>query len=226
MKNIKVLIVDDLVSIQERFNRILSQDPNIEVVGIASSGSEAVIMASTYKPDIILMDIEMENKLAGILAAQKICEEIPTIKIIIITVYEEDEIVFSAYQTGIVDYLLKSSKSQDVVEAIIAAHNNVSPIRPFIAEKIRREFKRMKTSEHSMMFIINILSELTTSEIALLDLLAQGKKRSEIAKIRCVEMSTIKSQINTILKKFNTKTTKEVVKILSDLKILEMLRQN
>lgn len=226
MKNIKVLIVDDLISIQERFVRILSQDPNIEVVGVASSGSEAFIMASTYKPDIILMDIEMENKLAGILAAQKICEEMPTIKIIIITVYEEDEIVFSAYQTGIVDYLLKSAKSQDVVDAIIAAHNNASPIRPFIAEKIRREFKRMKTSEHSMMFIINILSELTTSEIALLDLLAQGKKRSEIAKIRCVEMSTIKSQINTILKKFNTKNTKEVVKILAELKILEMLKQN
>lgn len=226
MKNIKVLIVDDLTSIQERFNRILSQDPNIEVVGVASSGAEAVTLASVYKPDIILMDIEMENKLAGILAAQQICDEIPTIKIIILTVYEEDEIVFSAYQTGIVDYLLKSAKSQDVVDAIIAAHNNVSPIRPFIAEKIRREFKRMKTSEHSMMYIINILSELTTSEIALLDLLAQGKKRSEIAKIRCVEMSTIKSQINTILKKFNTKNTKEVVKILAELKILEMLKQN
>jgi DNA-binding NarL/FixJ family response regulator len=226
VKNIKVLIVDDLISIQERFNRILSQDPNIEVVGIASSGNEAITMASTYKPDIILMDIEMENKLSGILAAQQICQKIPTIKIIIITVYEEDEIVFSAYQTGIVDYLLKSSKSQDVIEAILAAHHNISPIRPFIAEKIRREFKRMKTSEHSMMFIINILSELTASEIALLDLLAQGKKRSEIAKIRCVEMSTIKSQINTILKKFNTKNTKEVVKILSELKILEMLKQN
>jgi DNA-binding NarL/FixJ family response regulator len=224
MKKIRVLIVDDLISIRERFNRILSTQPLFEIVGTASTGYEAIMLAAETTPDIILMDIEMENKLAGIKASQQICKDNPDIKIIILTVYDEDEVVFSAFQTGIVDYLLKSASSEEVIEAIIAADNNVSPIRPIIAGKIRREFLRMKKIEHSMVFVLNLLSELTQSEFILLDLLSQGKKRNEIAKIRCVELSTIKSQINGILKKFNMKSTKEVIKLLNELQILETLK--
>lgn len=224
MNKIKVLIVDDIVSIREKFQRILSQDLQIEVVGLASSGSEAVLMADAHEPHIILMDIEMENKLAGIKAAQQICEKDPTIKIIILTVHEDDEIVYSAFQTGIVDYVLKSAKPEEIIDAVIAAHNDISPIRPVIAEKIRREFQRMRKSENSMMYVLHILSQLTSSEVALLDLIAQGKSRNEIAKIRCVEMSTIKTQINTLLKKFGKSNTKEVAKIINDLNLLEVLK--
>ena len=224
-RKIKVLIIDDMDSIIKRFKRILSCTGDIEVTGTASSGCDAIVMAISHKPDIILMDIEMETRNAGITASEQIVKMLPDIKIIILTVCEEDETIFSAFQTGIVDYIVKSSDSDEVVSAVRAAYQNKSLLRPGIAEKILREFRRIRNSENDMMFALNILSKLTESEIYLVELLIQGKNRREIAKIKCVEMSTVKSQINALLKKFNMHNTKGIIYMLKGINIFEIIKR-
>lgn len=225
MGKIKLLIADDLKIHTRRLERLIKDKDDLELVAIAESGYEAVMLAAIHKPDIILMDIQMENNMAGIEAAKQINAKLPDIKIIMITVHKDDSIIFAAFQTGIVDYVLKTSSDEEVLGAIYSAHNNLSPIRPMIADKIRNEFQRMKESEQSILYVIRIISEITPSELEVLRLLAQNKTRKEVAAIRCVEQDTIKKQINSILKKFDKNNYKEVLKIINDLKIFELIKQ-
>ena len=113
------------------------------------NGIDACKKASELKPDVILMDIEMECKDAGIRATGEILSENPEIKIIILTVYEEDELIFSAFRLGACDYILKNASEEEILQGIIGADHKSSPIRPEIADKIRNEFQRVKTYESS-----------------------------------------------------------------------------
>lgn len=99
-QKIRVLVAEDVEPIRNRYVHILTGDEEIEVVAAVASGKKAVEMAEQTRPDVILMDIEMETKDAGLRASREILEEYPKAKIIILTVYEEDELVFSAFQLG------------------------------------------------------------------------------------------------------------------------------
>lgn len=224
MEKIKILVADDLEIHRRRLERLIKDQKDLQLVGAAQSGYEAVMMAAIEKPNIILMDIQMETAMAGVDAAKQINDKLPDIKIIILTIHKDDSIVFAAFQTGIVDYILKTASDEEILDAIYSAYNNLSPIRPIVAQKIRNEFQRMKESEQSILFVIKIISDLTPSELKVLQLLSENKTRKEIAEIRCVEQDTIKKQINSILKKFNKKSYKEVLKIIDNLKIFDMIK--
>ncbi|MBD1382247.1 response regulator transcription factor [Metabacillus arenae] len=225
MEPIRILIVDDMEAHRRRLERIIKTEESFSLVASACSGSEAVDLAIANQPDIILMDIEMEDQLAGIKAASAINQRLPEAKIIILTIHQDSNIIFAAFQTGIVDYVMKSSKQEEIIDAIYAAYNNRSPIRPVIAEKIRHEFARIKRAEDNFPHIFKIMTTLTPSEIEILRLLCGGKKRKEIAKERSVELETIKKQITNILKKFDKKSTREVVRTIKELGIFEMINQ-
>src|SRR5690606_34252877 len=137
-------------------------------------------------------------------------------KIIVLTVHEDDNIVFAAFQTGIVDYMIKSSTAEEIIEGIRSAYHDDSPIRPIIAKKLRNELVRVKNTEAKLMNTLNLISALTPSELEILKLLCQGKNRKNIADMRSVEIETIKKQINGILKKFDMQRTKDVVKTVND----------
>ena len=173
--------------------------------------------------DIILMDIEMETRTAGLDAASQILSQYPEVKIIILTSYEDDENVFQAFKLGVSDYVLKNSKQEELITCVKDAYAGRSPIRPVIAEKIRREFQRVKQSEDSFLYNLMLVTQLTQTEIDILDLLRQGYERSEICSMRCVEMTTLKRHIHNILKKFDLDSMAEVVKLVNDLKIYDYL---
>lgn len=223
MEKIRVLIAEDFEPIRERYVHMLEKDPDIEVVATVENGKDAVLQTKSLHPDVILMDIEMETKDAGLRAARNILEEFPSMPIIILTVYEEDELVFSAFQLGACDYMLKNTGAEEVIDGVKAAWRHQSPIRPEIAGKIRSEFRRVKQYESSFLYLLNTLSNLTTTELDILDLLAQGKSRSEICRIRFVEMSTVKSQIHGILQKFGRSSIREVLAQIDDPKLLAMM---
>ncbi len=218
------MVVDDIVPIAKKYTQFLNQVDNFKVVAIVHSGYEAVMNCAIHKPDIILMDVEMETRTAGLDATKYILEKFPNTKIIILTVYEDDETVFKAFQLGVTDYLLKNSTPAEMVTCINDAYNNRSPIRPTIAQKIRREFQRVKKSESSFLYCLHLVTQLTQTELDILDLMSQGYTRKQICKIRCVELSTIKTQINNILKKFNCNSMEEVVSQVNELNIFEYIR--
>lgn len=219
-EKIKVLIAEDVAPIRKRYLKILNSHPSIEVVGDVESGTDACILAKKLKPDIVLMDIEMECKDAGIRATGEILAENPQIKIIILTVYEEDELIFSAFRLGACDYILKNSSEEDIISGVIGAYHNSSPIRPEIADKIRNEFQRVKTYESSFLFMLNLLSTLTPRELDTLYLLSNGYSKKDVCEMRCVEMSTVKSQVHNILKKFNKKKIADIITTDTDRHLL------
>ncbi len=221
MTAIKIVIADDMEAHRRRLERIIHSHADMELAGSLSTGSETVLCALQSRPDIILMDIEMETQFAGIEAAKEIHQRLPETKIIVLTVHEDDNIIFAAFQTGIVDYMIKSSTPEEIADGIRSAYQDDSPIRPIIAKKLRNELVRVKNTETKLMSVLNIISLLTPSELEILKLLCQSHSRQKIAELRSVELETIKKQINGILKKFNMQRSKDVVRLINELKIFD-----
>lgn len=222
MDKIKVLIVDDMPDIREYFQLILSKEPDIEVVGLASSGIEALQKTREAKPDVILMDIQMETRTAGIDATNAIKSFFPDVKIIILTIHEEDEYLFQAYCAGVMDYIVKTDSISQILNSIRTVHSNKLMLRPGVADKIIDEFTRLKTQQNSMIYILNIISKLTNSEFEILKCFYEGSTYKEISETRFVSPATVKSQVNSILKKFEMKTMKEVVKLLKQINFSQL----
>lgn len=223
MDKIKVLIAEDMEPIRKRYVKILNSAGDMEVCADVGSGEEAVTQQSLQNADVILMDIEMETADAGIRAAQKIFQKHRHVKIIILTVYEEDELIFTAFQMGVCDYILKNAQPEEIMQSIRDAYENKSPLRPEIASKILGEFKRVRSCENSFLLAVNIVTSLTSTELEILDLLIQHRTRAEICELRHVEMSTIKSQIHEILKKFDLDSTGEVVSLIDRMGLYDLI---
>lgn len=222
-QKIKLLIADDMEAHRRRLNRIISAQPDMEVVGMAQSGYEAVLLSATRRPDIVLMDIEMESKVAGIQSAQQINQNLPDIKIIILTVHQDESMIFQSYQSGIVDYMIKTASNEEILSGIRHANEGTSPIRGEIAQIIRNEFMRLRNNESSILCVINNISQLTTSELGILKLFCQHKTKKEIAQERVVEYDTVKKQTSSILRKFNKETISDVVDLIMELNLLNYL---
>lgn len=222
---IKVLIVEDDLLISKRYQMILSKDQQIECVGCASSGYEGTMLAALNKPDVILMDIELEDKQAGLRATSEILNYMPDIKIVMLTVCETDDTVFRAFELGASNYLLKNMSAAAILEAVKDAYYDRSSLHSNIAGKITREFKRIKTTEDSLLHNFHIFAQLTPTELEVLELLMKDYTRQEICELRHVEHSTLKSQINSILKKFNKRSVQEIVPVLRELHIPEIISQ-
>lgn len=156
---IRVLIAEDIEPVLRRYGRILGTDPEIEVIAQVQTGEEAAREALLLHPDVILMDVEMETRTAGLDASRTILSQAsPTPKIIILTVYEDDETVFEAFRLGVTDYVLKNSAPEELIGCVRDAYLNRSPIRPAIARKIRDEFQRIKKQEDSLLYCIHLAS--------------------------------------------------------------------
>jgi DNA-binding NarL/FixJ family response regulator len=222
---IKILIAEDISALLKRYRLILEQDEECEVVAAVQTGREAVSMAGIHRPDVVLLDMEMESRRSGLEAAERILSYLPDTKVVVFTVYEDDETVFAAFELGVCDYILKNSTPKEMIRCVKDAYYNRSPIRPVIAQKIRREFRRVKKSESSFLFCLQIILHLTPTELDILNLLYAGNSRKQICEIRCTEMSTVKTQIHHILKKFDQPSTEDLIAILGELHIFEYLHR-
>lgn len=221
-RSIRILIAEDVLPIREYLNMVLSHEPDMEVVETVASGAEAVEKALSTKPDVVLMDLEMETPRAGVEAIHVLSEKAPEIRSIVLTHFEDSETVFAAFEAGAVDYVIKNASAAEILEAVHAAARDQSPIRSQIAKLIRTEFQAMRSERANLTATLNIVYKLTPTELSILRLLADGKTQSEIASIRHVELSTIRTHIGNILKKFNEPSARIVVKKLRSLGIFEI----
>ena len=179
--------------------------------------NHGVKMAEELRPDIILMDIQMETRVAGISASEQILKKLPGTKIIILTILEDDDLLFQAYCAGVTDYIIKTDSISQILTSIRNAHQNQLILRPKYAEKIIDELKRVKEEQVSLLYSLNILTRLSNSEFEVLKCLYQGMNARQIADARCVSLGTVKTQIHSILQKFSLKSASEVVKRLKQI---------
>ena len=218
MKPIRVMMADDSPEIRSYFSSFISHESDMELAGTASSGAEAVQMARDLRPDIILMDIQMETRVAGISASKQILTEFPGTKIIILTILEDDDLLFQAYCAGVTDYIIKTDSVSQILTSIRNAYMNQMILRPKYAEKIIQELKRVREEQSGLLTGLNILSRLSNSEFEVLKCLYQGMNARQISESRYVSLGTVKSQIHSILKKFDMNSVSEVVRRLKEIR--------
>ncbi len=214
MDKIKILIADDNKEIRDYFENILSHEPDMEVLGSVASGHEAINFVASQEPDIILMDIQMETRTAGIDATTQILAKHPSTKVVIITILEDDDLLFRAYCAGVMDYIIKTDSITQVLSSIRNVYKNQLILRPQYAEKIIEELSHVKEQQKSLLYFMNILTKLSNSEFEILKSLYLGMTYKQISEMRYVSTVTIKSQIHSILKKFEMRSIKEVIKEL------------
>jgi DNA-binding NarL/FixJ family response regulator len=198
MDRIKVLIVDDHRVVREGLSAILKSKENIQVLGEAQDGQEAVEKARSLLPDVILMDVSMP-KMTGVEATRIIKREFPHIGIIALTMYAEQQYIFDLVRGGATGYLLKDSDSDQIVKAIQSVYRGDSLIHPAVASKILAEFSLMTQKKGKKSGWVE--HDLTEREITVLRLVADGKTNKEIANHLDLSEKTVKNHVRNIFHK-------------------------
>lgn len=214
-EKLRIIIADDFQTLRDNLIELINKQEDMVVIGDASTGKEALEMAKNLDFDIVLMDIEMEKNNSGIIATEKIREVKPDAKIIFLSVHETKDVILTAIGAGAVDYVLKDT-GEDIIEHIRMVAKGEPKMQGKVQNLVMEEYIRLQKSEKSLLFFIENVSKLTRTERELIKLLLQGFKTTEIAQIRCVEMSTIKTQIKGLLRKFGCVKTKEIIKMIED----------
>ncbi|MBM7704134.1 response regulator [Metabacillus iocasae] len=199
---IKVLFVDDHEMVRIGVSSYLSAQSDIEVVGEASNGQDAIELALTLKPDIILMDLVMDG-MDGIEATTKIVESWPEAKVIIVTSFLDDEKVYPALEAGAVSYMLKTSKASEIANAIRSTYEGQFVLEPEVTGKMM-----MKMRQKPVSFLHD---QLTTREMEILLLIAQGKTNQEIADELFIALKTVKTHVSNILSKLEVQDRTQAV---------------
>jgi len=200
---IRVLLADDQALFREGLETLLSVHTDIEIIGQASNGQEAVNLALQLHPDVILMDMQMPI-LTGIGATRRLKQSLPGCRVIMLTTFNDDEIVFDALRAGAVGYLLKDVGSAQLAESIRATSRGESILDPSVAAKVVQEFSRvsrMVPPTNSQ----DLLEPLSEREIELLGLIASGLSNKEIAGALFISEGTVKNHITHILGKLNVR---------------------
>lgn len=200
MPAIKVLIVDDHTLFRKGLMNVLEQQDGIDVVGEAKDGQEGINLAKRLRPDVILMDVNMPGR-NGLQATRMIREESPDTRIIMLTVSEEDEDLFSAVKSGARGYLLKNLEPDQLIKAIHLVMKGESVLPHNMATKILMEFSRMAKKVDSP--AENDMKPLTPREKDILKLLSSGGSNKEIANELCLSEQTVKIHLKNILKKLH-----------------------
>ena len=216
---IRVLVVDDHVLFRRGLQMVLEQEPDIEVVGEASDGAEAVSAATETLPDIVLMDVRMPRR-GGIDACTVIHQTVPSAKIIMLTISDEEADLYEAIKAGAMGYLLKEISIEEVASAIRAVHGGQSLISPSMASKLLNEFATMikKTDGRQQV----PAPRLTDREMEVLKLVAKGLNNREIAKQLFISENTVKNHIRNMLEKLQLHSRMEAVVYAVREKLLEI----
>ena len=216
---IRVLVVDDHALFRRGLQMVLEQEEDIEVVGEAGDGAEAVERATDAVPDIVLMDVRMPKR-GGIDACTAIKDAVPSAKIIMLTISDEEADLYDAIKAGASGYLLKEISIEEVAAAIRAVNEGQSLISPSMASKLLTEFASMikRTDDRQQV----PTPRLTDREMEVLKLVAKGLNNRDIAKQLFISENTVKNHIRNILEKLQLHSRMEAVVYAVREKLLEI----
>lgn len=205
---IKIEIADDQALFREGLRTLLSVQDGFDVICEASNGEEAIRMAVTHRPDVVLMDLRMPI-LDGVKATERLRGILPEIKVIVLTTFDDDEFVFDGLRAGALGYLLKDVSSEKLFEAIRSAYRGEYSLQPSITARVIAEFARMPRPPHvKQQEEIDILSP---REYEILQLVATGASNKDIAARLFISEGTVKNHLSSILGKLDAKDRLQAV---------------
>ncbi|MGW2518109.1 response regulator [Streptomyces sp. NPDC001617] len=197
---IRVLIADDQMMVREGFSVLLNAMPDIEVVGEAVNGREAVDRVRELAPDVVLMDIRMPE-LNGIEATREIVAADTTSKVLVLTTFDLDEYVYQALRAGASGFLLKDASARQLADGVRVVASGEALLAPTVTKRLITEFSKLSQAPRIMRSAQAAYGDLTERETEVLVLIAQGLSNAEIAERLVVAESTIKTHVSRILVK-------------------------
>lgn len=194
MEKLAILIADDHPVFRKGLRALLAAMPEVELVGEATTGAEAVRMAEQLQPDVVLMDLQMPGG-SGLTAIREIVQTSPHIRILVVTMFQDDDSVFAAMRAGARGYVLKDMDDVEIARAIVAVGNGEAIFSPAIAERLMSFFSARPPLP------VEIFPELTESERQVLRLMAQGVNNEEIAQRLSFTHKTVRNYVSNIFGK-------------------------
>jgi DNA-binding NarL/FixJ family response regulator len=189
-----ILIVDDHPVFRKGLRALLASMPAVELVSEASNGAEAVRLAEQLQPDVVLMDLQMPDG-GGLAAIREIVRTSPHIRILVVTMFQDDDSVFAAMRAGARGYVLKDMDDEDISRAIISVGNGEAIFSPAIAERMMRFFSTRPALP------VEVFPDLTESERNVLKLMAQGASNESIARLLSFSTKTVRNYVSNIFSK-------------------------
>ena len=217
---IRVLVADDQALIRRGMAMLLDAAADIRVVGQAADGVEAVQLAQQLRPDVVLMDLHMPRK-SGVLATREITMALPQTRVMVLTTFDSDDLVFDAVRAGAQAYLLKDASEDEVVETVRAVHRGESRLTPQVARKVMDQFRSLasrlseRRDEPAPLPLQAAAAPaaqdpLTEREAAVLELLAKGQSNRQIAVALHLAEGTVKNHVSRIMQKLHANTRTEL----------------
>jgi DNA-binding NarL/FixJ family response regulator len=210
---IRVLLVDDQTLVRQGIQMLLEIETDIQVVGQAANGREALQLVEALRPDVVLMDVRMPE-MDGVAATQAISPRFPDTGVIILTTFEDDEFVFGGLEAGARGYLLKDISSEEMAQAIRKVAAGEALIQPSITRKVLEEFSRLATAtEKSANKPLQpaLVESLTEREQEVLSALAKGLSNREIARQLVITEGTVKNHVSSLIAKLEVRDRTQAV---------------
>lgn len=223
MDKIRIQICDDIPYMCEYFEFLLKNEEGIDVVGVAHTANDCYELLKKTPTDILLLDIQLDTNDEGLKLLEKIKANFPDIKVIMLTIHEEDDFIFRSFALGANNYILKTEAPDAIVTTIYNVYNNTAQLSPNIASRLTKKCRELQDEKKSFLYLINIIRKLTSSEYDILYALYKGLSYKEIATQRYVEEVTIRSQVNKIVKKCESNNVKELIETLKACQVFDLL---
>lgn len=214
---IRLLVVDDQPVVRRGLGLMLSMEPDLEVVGEAADGIEAIELAKRLRPDVVLMDLHMPRK-GGVGATREITAALPHTRVLVLTTLESEQTVFDAVRAGAMAYLLKDASEREVVDTVRAVHRGESRLTPQVARKVLDEFRRMQEAmppdaAPPAQPQPQEAAQLTDKESKVLQLIAEGKSNRQIGALLFLAEGTVKNYVSRIMDKLHATSRTELAVI-------------
>jgi DNA-binding NarL/FixJ family response regulator len=198
---IRILLADDQSLFREALRMLISSQPDLEVVGEAANGAEAVKLAGSFRPNVVLMDLQMPV-MNGVAATRQLHSTQPDCHVIALTTFDGDEYIFDCLRAGAVGYLLKDAPSENLFAAIRAAARGESFLQPSVTTRVLAEFTRLSDQPVASVTLVEPLSD---REHEILRLIAKGSTNREIAEALFITEGTVKNHVTNILSKLDVR---------------------
>jgi DNA-binding NarL/FixJ family response regulator len=215
---LRLLIVDDQPLIRRGLAMMLATEPGIAIVGQAADGREAIDQALATEPDVVVMDLQMPG-VSGVVATREITARLPRTRVVVLTTYDHDELVFEAIRAGAQAYLLKDASEAEVLETVRAVHRGESRLSPTIARKVMQQFRSLSAGAPPAPKAAPGLATppgheldeaLTDKEERILELIAQGLSNKRIAATVFLAEGTVKNYVSRIMDKLHAASRTEL----------------
>ena len=203
MSKQRIVLVDDHEVVRLGLKALLEHHPQFEVVGEAGTAKEALEKVALLRPDVVLLDIRLPGA-SGIEACEEITQKYPDTKVIMLTSYAEDEMLFSAIRAGAAGYVLKQIGGEDLIRAIEAVGRGEALLDPAVTQRVFQEVRRAVKEEEASAF-----ANLSQQEKHVLLLVSEGKTNREIAKVLFLGEGTVRNYVSSILSKLGVSNRAE-----------------